>query len=69
MIHYATPSDYCLWLGLAAMRSSFYSVIKPGVETLDPFVLVAGRMCVGAALMLLVLRLAGQLLSRDPRTN
>ncbi|MEL7214533.1 MAG: DMT family transporter [Pseudomonadota bacterium] len=65
MTPHATPRDYCLWLGLAAMWSSSYAVIKLGVETLDPFVLVAGRMCVGAALMLFVLRLAGLRLSRD----
>ncbi|MBM1633766.1 EamA family transporter [Sulfitobacter mediterraneus] len=63
----ASPSDIALWLALAAMWSSSYGVIKLGVETLDPMTLVAGRMVIGAAVILAVLMLRGQRLSTRPR--
>lgn len=62
-----SPSDIALWLALAAMWSSSYGVIKLGVETLDPMTLVAGRMVIGAAVILAVLMLRGQRLSTRPR--
>jgi drug/metabolite transporter (DMT)-like permease len=63
----ASPSDTALWLALAAMWNSSYGVIKLGVETLDPMTLVAGRMVIGAAVILAVLMLRGQRLSTRPR--
>lgn len=55
-----------LWLALAAMWSSSYSVIKIGVATLDPPVLVFGRMVVGTLVIYGVMRWRGMTLSRDP---
>lgn len=64
MTQKSSPLDIALWLALAAMWSSSYGVIKLGVETLDPFTLVAGRMVVGGAVILMVLLLRGQRLSK-----
>jgi len=54
-----------LWLALALMWSSSYAAIKLGVQTIGPMPLVAGRMIIGACIMLAVLRLRGMSLSRD----
>ncbi|MFK7792561.1 MAG: DMT family transporter [Devosiaceae bacterium] len=43
--------DITLWLLLALAWSSSFSVIKLGIETVDPVVLVAGRMTIAAALI------------------
>ena len=63
----ATPNDVFLWLALAAMWSSSYAVIKIGLSTIDPSVLVLGRMLVGSAVIYVALKLARMSLSRDPR--
>lgn len=55
-----------LWLILAAMWSSSYVIIKIGVATVAPSVLVFGRMLVGSAIIFTVLKLRGQSLSRVP---
>lgn len=61
----STTWDIILWIALAAMWSSSYAVIKLGVATIDPVLLVAGRMTIGAAVIYAVMRIMGQHLSRD----
>lgn len=61
----ATTIDFFLWFALAMMWSSSYAVIKLGVTTIDPIVLVAGRMVVAALVIYGVLKLMGQRLSRN----
>ncbi len=58
--------DIVLWLALAAMWSSSYAVIKIGVATLEPEVLVFGRLLVGSVIIYTVMRWRGLALSRDP---
>lgn len=55
--------DSGLWLVLALMWSSSFAVIKLGLDTVDPMVLVAGRMTIGAVTMLGVMLIMGQRLS------
>ncbi len=62
----ARPSDALLWLMLAAAWSSSYVVIKVGVETIDPVILVAGRMCVATAVIVAIFFALGQRLSLRP---
>ncbi|WP_422372333.1 DMT family transporter [Hoeflea sp.] len=62
----AAPIDVILWLLLAAMWSSSYAVIKIGVTTLAPSALVFGRLLIGAAVILAVMRWRGHRLSRTP---
>lgn len=52
-----------LWLILALMWSSSFAAIKVGIETIDSMPLVAGRMIIGAAIMLTVLKLRGMSLN------
>ncbi|MEM1152132.1 MAG: DMT family transporter [Pseudomonadota bacterium] len=59
--------DLGLWLALAVMWSSSYAVIKVGVETVAPMVLVAGRMTIGAVAILAVLWTLGRRLSWSRR--
>ena len=49
------------------MWSSSYAVIKLGVATIDPIVLVAGPMAIGALTIYGVLSFTGRTLSRDVR--
>ncbi|MCC0035115.1 MAG: DMT family transporter [Hoeflea sp.] len=58
--------DIVLWLALAAMWSSSYAVIKIGVATLEPAVLVFGRLLAGSVIIHAILRSRGLVLSRDP---
>jgi drug/metabolite transporter (DMT)-like permease len=44
-----------LWLLLAVIWSSSYAIIKIGVETIDPAVLVFGRMGLGAIILVAVM--------------
>ncbi|QHQ36663.1 DMT family transporter [Algicella marina] len=60
----STVQDILLWLLLAMMWGSSYAVIKVGVAPLPVMVLVAGRMLVGSAVILAVLKLRGMRLSR-----
>ena len=62
----ASPMDIALWLLLAAIWSSSYTVIKIGVTTLDPATLVASRMLTGSIATYAVLKIRGQSLSRKP---
>jgi len=62
----ASPMDVILWLLLAAIWSSSYTVIKIGVATLDPSILVGCRMLTGSIAIYIVLKLRGQSLSRKP---
>jgi len=61
-----TPMDIALWLLLAAVWSSSYTVIKIGLTTLAPSIFVACRNLSGAIAIYLVLKLRGQSLSRKP---
>ncbi|MGJ8527619.1 DMT family transporter [Maritalea sp.] len=54
-----------LWLLLAAVWSSSYAFIKIGVATIDPMLLVFGRMAIGALLLLGVLAFMRKSLSKD----
>ena len=58
--------DILLWLALAAVWSSSYVVIKVGIATLDPGMLVFGRLLVGSVIIYSVMRWRGLQLSRDP---
>ena len=60
----ATPMDIILWLFLAAIWSSSYTVIKIGVATLDPSIFVACRNLSGSIAIYIVLKMRGQSLSR-----
>lgn len=61
----STAFDMALWLALALMWSSSYAVIKIGVEMIDPMMLVAGRMIIGAAVIYAVMRAMGLRLSKS----
>lgn len=56
-------SPALLWLILAIIWSSSYAAIKLGIASISPLNLVAGRMLLGAVIMLLILRWRGQALS------
>lgn len=60
MLKQSSTLDIALWFALAAMWSSSYAVIKVGVETIDPMVLVAGRMMIAALVVYIVMRTLGQ---------
>lgn len=62
----ASLRDLCLWLALAGAWSSSYVVIKLGVATLDPMLLVAGRMGVGMLALTGIFFALGHRLSRNP---
>ncbi len=62
----ATPMDIVLWLILAAIWSSSYTVIKVGITVLDPATLVAYRMLTGSIAIYIVLKMRGQSLSTKP---
>lgn len=59
--------DFGLWCLLAWLWGSSFLAIGIGVETLDPFSLVAGRMAIGAVLLLSVLYARGGNLRLGPR--
>ncbi|MET1413320.1 DMT family transporter [Roseibium sp. HPY-6] len=59
----ASPSDIALWLVLAALWSSSYTAIKIGVQSLDPVLLVAGRLLIGAFFLYAVLKMSRMRLS------
>ncbi|MCZ2721970.1 DMT family transporter [Marinomonas sp. 15G1-11] len=56
-----------LWVILASMWGSSFAMIKLGVASLDPVVIVAGRMLIGAVLIFCVLIWAGQRLSSNAK--
>ncbi len=55
-----------LFLLLAAVWSSSFGAIKIGVETIAPQPLVAGRMIIGAIIMVAILKIRGMNLSKNP---
>ena len=57
-----------LWLILALMWSSSFAAIKVGIETIDSMPLVAGRMLIGALVLLIALKMRGMSLYRVIRT-
>jgi drug/metabolite transporter (DMT)-like permease len=64
----ATPIEWVVFAALGFAWGSSYLFIKIGVETLSPFTLVAGRTLIGAAVLAVVMRLAGQGLPRSAGT-
>ena len=66
----AEPTNRSLWLvflALGFMWGSSYLFIKLAVDDFGTFTLVALRLAVGAALLWIVIRLAGQELPRERR--
>lgn len=63
-----TTGDWVLFGLLGLFWGSSYLFIKIGVETLPTFVLIAGRLGIGALLLGIVLAVARQPLPRDPKT-
>lgn len=63
----ASRADWLTFLALGLMWGSSYLFIKLAVDDFGTFTLVALRLAVGAALLWVVIRLAGQALPRDPR--
>jgi drug/metabolite transporter (DMT)-like permease len=59
----ASAADIVLWIVLAALWSSSYTAIKVGVATLEPVILVAGRLTIGALVLFLVLKMNRMTLS------
>lgn len=62
-----TRSQWLIFLALGLMWGSSYLFIKLAVDDFGTFTLVALRLAVGAALLWMVLRLAGQKLPRERR--
>jgi drug/metabolite transporter (DMT)-like permease len=57
--------DWLIFAALGIAWGSSYLFIKIGVETLEPFTLIAGRLAIGTAVLAVVLRLSGQGLPRS----
>jgi drug/metabolite transporter (DMT)-like permease len=57
-----------LFVALGLMWGSSYLFIKLGVETLDPFQLIAARLLIGAAILWVIVAVAREPLPRDART-
>ena len=65
----SNPLPWFLFLALGAMWGSSYLFIKLGVESLQPWQLIATRLAIGAiVLWVIVIGLARQRLPRDART-
>lgn len=60
------PVDYGLLFLLAAIWGGSFLVIKVAVATIPPWTIVAGRLVLGAAGLLLFVWLTGRRLPRDP---
>lgn len=60
-------TDWLVFLGLGLMWGSSYLFIKFAVDDFGTFTLVALRLLVGATLLWIVIRIAGQPLPREPR--
>lgn len=58
-------ANSALWLLLAIIWSSSYGAIKWGIETIGPIPLVAGRMIIGAIIMLAILKFRKHTLASD----
>jgi drug/metabolite transporter (DMT)-like permease len=61
----ASRLDWVLFAALGFFWGSSYLFIKIGVESLPPFALIAGRLGIGAVLLGIVLRVAGEPLPRE----
>lgn len=59
-------TDLACLLLLATLWGGSYSFIKLGVETIPPITLIAARTLIAGALLLVVIRLRGLTLPRDP---
>src|SRR5437870_13771502 len=57
--------DWLIFVALGIAWGSSYLFIKIGVETLEPFTLIAGRLAIGTAVLPVLLRLSGQGLPRS----
>ncbi len=64
----APPIDWVFFGLLGLFWGSSYLFIKIGVETLPTFMLIAGRLGIGALLLATVLLVARERLPRSPRT-
>ena len=60
------PVDYGLLFLLAAIWGGAFLVIKVAVATIPPWTIVAGRLVLGAAVLLAFVWLTGRRLPRDP---
>jgi drug/metabolite transporter (DMT)-like permease len=60
MAHRSTPIEWLVFALLGFAWGSSYFFIKIGVETLTPFTLVAGRLAIGATVLLVVMLVARQ---------
>lgn len=67
MAERTTRSQWLIFLALGLMWGSSYLFIKLAVDDFGTFTLVALRLAIGAALLWIVLRLAGQELPRQRR--
>ena len=63
----SSRTDWLIFLGLGLIWGSSYLFIKLAVDDFGTFTLVALRLLIGAALLWVVIRLAGQALPREPR--
>lgn len=63
----ASRTNWLIFLALGLMWGSSYLFIKLAVDDFGTFTLVALRLAIGAALLWVVIRLAGQALPREPR--
>src|SRR3546814_19173092 len=64
----ANRQDYLLLLLLAAAWGSSFFLIKVAVVTIPPLTVAAGRIAIGAVLLVLFVRARGGRLPRRPRT-
>ena len=60
-------SNWLIFLALGLMWGSSYLFIKLAVDDFGTFTLVALRLAIGAALLWIVVRVAGQALPREPK--
>jgi drug/metabolite transporter (DMT)-like permease len=63
----SAPVDWLVFLALGLMWGSSYLFIKIGVETLEPFTLIATRLGIGLIVLGIVVALAREPLPRQPR--
>jgi drug/metabolite transporter (DMT)-like permease len=64
----ASRVDWLLFAALGFFWGSSYLFIKIGIGSLPPFTLIAGRLAIGALLLGIVLRVAGEPIPRDLAT-
>jgi drug/metabolite transporter (DMT)-like permease len=64
----SVPVDWLVFLALGLMWGSSYLFIKIGVETLEPFTLIAARLGIGLLVLATVVAFAREPLPREPRT-